>query len=83
MIQVLESPKSVEVAEIQIRPEYQGQGIGTCVLNDFIEVASNQKKSVSLYLGLKNSQAYDLYRRLGFKETGRSDIQIFMEHQHG
>lgn len=81
MVQILESPQSVEVAEIQICPECQGQGLGTRVLSDVVDVAAKRKKPVSLYLGLKNLRAYDLYRRLGFRETGRSDTHVFMEHQ--
>ena len=78
MIQLVESPESVQVAEIQILPEQQNHGLGARVLCDAIETASKCEKPVSLYLGLKNFGAYSLYKRLGFKETRRSDTHIFM-----
>ena len=81
MVQLHESPRSVEIVEIQIRPEHQEHGLGTRVLTDIIESAAKQKKLVALHLGLKNLRAHDLYRRLGFRETGRSDTHIFMEHR--
>ena len=76
MIQLLESPDSVEVAEIQILPEQQNDGLGARVLSDVSETASKCEKPVSLYLGLKNFGASRLYKRLGFKETKRSDTHI-------
>ena len=81
MIQLHEEPQSVEIAEIQIWAEYQGLGLGTRVLKDIIESAVARKKLVTLYLGLKNIRARDLYLRLGFHETGRSDTHIFMAYQ--
>ncbi len=82
MIQLIESPESIEIAEIQICPEHQSLGLSTRVLSDALENAGRRRKPVSLYLGLENLQAHKLYRRLGFKETGRSDTQIFMECRH-
>ena len=64
MIQLHEEPQSVEIAEIQIWAEYQGLGLGTRVLKDIIESAVGRKKLVTLYLGLKNIRARDLYLRL-------------------
>lgn len=81
MIQIHEATQSIEVVEIQIRPEHQGHGLGTRVLKDIIGLAATRKKKVMLNLGLQNLRAYDLYRRLGFRETGRSDTHIYMEHQ--
>jgi ribosomal protein S18 acetylase RimI-like enzyme len=81
MVQLHESPRSVEIEEIQIRPEHQEHGLGTRVLNDIIESAAKRKKLVTLSLGLKNLRAYQLYCRLGFRETGRSDTHIFMEYR--
>ena len=81
MIQLLEAGDSVEVAEIQILPEQQNLGLGAAVLADVIEVACRRNKFVSLYLGLKNTAAYRLYTRLGFKETERSDTHIYMTYR--
>ncbi len=81
MVQLQESPQSVEIVEIQVRPEHQEHGLGTRVLTDVIKSAAKRKKLVELHLGLKNLRAYQLYCRLGFRETGRSDTHIFMKYQ--
>lgn len=83
MIQLIESPESLEIAEIQIHPEHQSRGLGARVVSDVIDNARNSEKPVSLYLGLKNFRALKLYARLGFEETARSGTHIFMEYRHG
>ena len=80
MIQLLESDHELEIAELQILPVRQNRGLGSRVLKDLIALASKQSKRLSLYLGLKNHRAFQLYQRLGFKEVGRSDTHIFMEY---
>jgi ribosomal protein S18 acetylase RimI-like enzyme len=81
MLQLLKSDEEIEVAEIQVLPVRQSRGLGSRVLEDVIESARKQRKRVSLYLGLRNQGAFQLYQRLGFKEVRRSDFQIFMEYK--
>src|SRR5688500_5151390 len=66
------------VREIVVHPAHQNRGIGTAVLRETIERA--RAKGVPVHLGtFVNNRAADLYRRLGFQETGRTDTHILME----
>lgn len=55
-----------EIGNICILPNYQGQGIGTAVLNNII--ASNNNKDIYLRYFKQNPVA-NLYHRLGFEIT--------------
>jgi GNAT superfamily N-acetyltransferase len=80
VIQLFDSEEIIEIGEIQVLPVHQGHGIGTRILSDVIQRAKIGRKRASLCLGLKNHRAFQLYERLGFQETGRSDTHIFMTH---
>lgn len=73
MIQVLEEPDQVEIAEIQISPDHQNKGIGSAVLSDAVSRAHHHGKPVVLSVGLKNQRAVRLYLRLGFRRSGRTE----------
>ena len=78
MIQLYELDDCVEVAEIQILPEYQNQGLGTRLLVEVIDRARQQGRDVILSTGLMNAGALRLYERLGFEETERSETKVYM-----
>lgn len=78
MLQVFEEADAVEIGEIQIHPRFQRRGIGRQILLDIIGKAHMLDKCVKLSLGLKNRQAYRLYRSLGFQELTRTDTHIHM-----
>ncbi|MDD9901090.1 MAG: GNAT family N-acetyltransferase [Alphaproteobacteria bacterium] len=78
MLQVFESDENIEIGEIQIVPDAQGQGLGKTVLNDIIEKARNSSKELTLATGLKNDGAVKLYKALGFEETERSETHVHM-----
>ena len=59
---------------IFILPEFQGQGIGSRVVNQFIQKADETKKPITLETLAINTQARDLYTRLGFSVTEEADI---------
>jgi ribosomal protein S18 acetylase RimI-like enzyme len=79
MMQLFELPDAVEVGEIQIAPEYQNNGIGTRLLRDTITRAHSGGKKVVLSTGLQNHRAFQLYLRLGFHHTGRTDTHNLLE----
>lgn len=60
----------VEIKNVAVKPEFQGQGIGSCLINKVVEVATlNGYKSICI--GTANSsvgQLY-LYQKLGFEIT--------------
>jgi ribosomal protein S18 acetylase RimI-like enzyme len=79
MIQLFELSDAVEVGEIQIAPEHQNKGIGTRLLLDIIARAHTDRKKVVLSAGLQNRRAFELYVRLGFRHTGKTDTHNLLE----
>ena len=79
MVQVLEEKESVEIAEIQILPEFQGKGIGTQVLSDIVEGAHSNRRPATLSVGKKNGRAIALYRSLGFVVVKETDAKIYFK----
>ena len=83
MVQLSDQVDAVEIREIQIHPSYQGQGIGTRVLQDTIAQAHAERKKVYLSTGLQNLRAVKLYRRLGFVEVAQTETHYHMESDPG
>ena len=81
MVQIFDEGDSVEVAEIQILPEFQSRGIGTEVLTDIVKRAHANRKPVTLSTGLKNARAIKLYLRLGFEFVEQTEAKIYFELQ--
>ena len=66
----------VEIMQIQISPQYQGQGLGKQVL---LHILNNSKgKTVELTV-LKDNPALNLYKRLGFIITGEDEYEFHMQ----
>ncbi len=66
------------VRELVLLPGFQGCGIGSEVLRGVTERA--RQSGVPVRLGTCHmNRAVDLYRRLGFRETERTDSHILME----
>lgn len=62
----------VHIRELVVAPEFQRRGIGTFIIKAAIELA--RERAVPVVLGtLHTNEAGNLYRRLGFIETGRTD----------
>jgi len=77
-VRVEERADDIVVSELVIRPEFQGRGIGSAILRETIERARARGVPVHLGTHLQN-RAVGLYRRLGFRETGRTATHILME----
>jgi ribosomal protein S18 acetylase RimI-like enzyme len=57
---------------IAIKKDARGKGLGTKLMHSIIEEAKvNNHKSLSLSVDVDNTQAINLYRRLGFVEVGK------------
>ena len=68
----------IHVRELVILPEFQGRGIGSALLGEAI--ARARGRGVPVRLGtFHHNRAAELYRRLGFQETGRTPTHILME----
>ena len=68
MVQLLDEPDAVEVAEIQIESSHQNKGIGSRILLGTLARAHERNKPVRLSVGLKNIRALRLYIRLAFEQ---------------
>ncbi|MFK7849247.1 MAG: GNAT family N-acetyltransferase [Rhodothermales bacterium] len=79
MVQVIKRADLITINEIQINPQFQRQGYGSQVLRGITGSAETKGLDVVLSLGLKNEGAFRLYKRLGFRETERSDTHIHMK----
>ncbi|WP_438864075.1 GNAT family N-acetyltransferase [Neptunicella sp.] len=78
MIKYVEAETHIKILQIQIFPDFQGQGLGRQVLNYFIQQVRQQNKSLSLTV-LKDNPAQQLYQRLGFAYVGEDDLEFHME----
>ena len=77
MLAFEERDDDVYVTRIEVRPDRQGQGIGTTVLRRLLEQGHEAGKAVSLHVFERNP-AGELYRRLGFTVTGEADGRVSM-----
>jgi len=68
----------VYLRELVVRPDYQGQGIGSAVLDLVKEHARARRVPVRLRTNLAN-RAAGLYRRVGFREVGTTSTHILFE----
>jgi ribosomal protein S18 acetylase RimI-like enzyme len=75
---VEERADDLHVREIVVHPDFQNRGVGTTVLRQTIERACARGVPVRLGTFLVN-RAAELYRRLGFRETGRTATHILFE----
>lgn len=61
--------EKTKVSEFFVDPFFQGEGIGTKILNNVIE----KSKEVFLYVLDKNERAIRFYVQMGFKYTGEKE----------
>jgi len=62
---------------IEILPQWQGRGIGTCVIRSVLAEAAGRRKPVALQV-LKVNPARRLYERLGFRKVGETATHVKM-----
>lgn len=65
--------------EIQICPNYQGQGLGTTLLRDLLADARTRRVPLRLKVLHANQDAKRLYARMGFLESERLANHFLME----
>ena len=68
----------VHVHELVIDPAFQGRGIGSALLKEVMAAASDRQLPVHLQTH-HNNRAAELYRRLGFVETGHTETNRLFE----
>lgn len=72
------SGPALHVIDIGLLSEFRGQGIGSAILRKLLAEAASAGKPVTLQVAASNP-AQALYRRLGFRDTGRDAVYIRME----
>jgi ribosomal protein S18 acetylase RimI-like enzyme len=65
------SSKELRIVDISLLPQYRGTGIGGAVIRGLQEEAAEHGRIVSIHVE-KFNPALNLYRRLGFIETGEN-----------
>jgi ribosomal protein S18 acetylase RimI-like enzyme len=64
---------------IEILPEFQGRGVGTAVIRDFLAAAKQQHKPAALHTLKTNPKATRLYQRLGFTIVAEEEHKYKMK----
>ena len=68
----------VHLRELVLLPEFQNRGIGAMLLRQVMKHA--EERGVPVQLGtLHANRAVDLYRRVGFREIGRTDTHTLFK----
>ena len=70
--------QELRLMDIAILPTFRGQGIGTLLLNQLIERAASEGKSLTIHVEQFNP-ARALYERLGFRRIGEFGAYFLLE----
>lgn len=65
-----EKDNSVHLRSIYVLPEFQGKGIGSTLMADFLAWAERFPK-ITVHVAIYNKQAISFYERKGFVDTGK------------
>ncbi|MGH1481934.1 MAG: GNAT family N-acetyltransferase [Geminicoccales bacterium] len=76
-MQVHHGATDIALHQLHLIKPYRGRKLGTQIIDDLLERARQQKKTVSLSV-IKNNPAINLYQRLGFSVVGSDDTKIHM-----
>ena len=79
-LQLEEFNNNLNISEIHIVPEYQGQAIGSQIINDILHDEKNQLKTISVGCFILNQRAKNLYERLGFRIINETETHYIMEY---
>ncbi|QIM72427.1 GNAT family N-acetyltransferase [Bordetella trematum] len=77
LFKVRETPPHWHLLQLQIHPDWQGQGFGEALLRGLLVRAQAQACEVSLNV-LRGNPARRLYARLGFRPAGQDGPQLAM-----
>ena len=77
-LEIIEYLDRLEIAEIQLKEAYQGQGLGTQLMEAIFKLAQQLEKNVSLGCFKENTRALAFYERLGFKLVDRTEHHFIL-----
>ena len=72
----------IYLGELVIDPDFQCRGIGTQIIRNVLERAIERGVPVRLRTHVVN-RAANLYLRMGFRETARTESHLLLEWNHG
>ncbi len=75
-----EEEDGLHIRQLFIMPEWQGKGIGSCLLRRILAEADSRGLVTKLAF-LEGNRVESLYRRFGFRLTSRRDNNCFMERE--
>ena len=73
-------PDHIFLHELVVSDEFQGQGIGSKVLQELIDEAKAKEIPIKLQVLKENEGARRLYLKFGFKDTEITDMHYLMEY---
>lgn len=79
-LRVVRVPEFIEIAGLQVHPDWQNRGIGTSVVTSILIEGSNAGLAVELDVAKDNPDARRLYERLGFDRIGEDEKDYRMRH---
>lgn len=77
-VQYHDEADHIFIGNIEIDPDRQGEGIGSAVIQQLVERAHAENKSMRLQVLKSNTSACRLYQRLGFGFDGETDTHHHM-----
>jgi ribosomal protein S18 acetylase RimI-like enzyme len=85
-VRAYEEEKSCKIGKLIVHPSFQGQGIGTKIMEE-IELLFDKSERFELFTGHKSTRNLSLYNKLGYKTYKTKVIDkdldiIFMEKPH-
>lgn len=70
---------AIELTDIAVLPEFRGKGIASTLIQRLQEEAARTGVDVDLTVDRTNSNAFHLYRKLGFEVAGETQIHFAMK----
>ena len=83
VVAIINQQDKIRLDEIQLLPQYQGQGIGTHIIKTLIQQAAQSNKPLHLQVLKVNTKAKKLYQNLGFNvydQTQTHELMIYKQH---
>jgi ribosomal protein S18 acetylase RimI-like enzyme len=78
VLKYIETENTIEILQIQVLPEYQGQGIGKRLIKDLAIMAEASNRNLTLKV-LKENPARYLYEHMGFNTVDEDTYEFHMQ----
>ncbi len=78
--QIFENDNLINITEIHLLPQYQGNGIGTDIIKNIIHSGIQKNKLITLGCFKNNIKAKNLYIKLGFDLIKETPTHFLLEY---